>query len=192
MAPGNENKNRLIREGRKALIMQAAMELFARDGFHNTSVSEIASAAGISKGLLYNYFGGKEDLLREIILGGFDLISEMFDPDHNGVITKEEMKQMVEGFFDNLRERVSFWKLYFTLFLQESVLKLVEDRLNDFMNQYLLLLTAYFKTIGSDDPETDAVLFGALLDGISFNYIANPDEFPVEQVKARLIKHYCN
>jgi AcrR family transcriptional regulator len=192
MAPGNENKNRLIREGRKAMIMQAALELFARDGFHNTSVSEIASAAGISKGLLYNYFGGKEDLLREIILGGFDIISEMFDPDHNGVITKEEMKQMVEGFFDNLRQRVSFWKLYFTPFLQESVLKLVEDRLNEFMNQYLLLLTAYFKTSGSDDPETEALLFGALLDGISFNYIANPDEFPVEQVKARLIKHYCN
>ncbi|MEZ4988112.1 MAG: helix-turn-helix domain-containing protein [Saprospiraceae bacterium] len=41
--------------------------MFAVFGYRGTTVSQIAAKAGISKGLLYNYFSGKEELLHEII-----------------------------------------------------------------------------------------------------------------------------
>ena len=43
------------------------MELFIRQGYHATSISDVAQRAGVSKGLLYNYYEGKEDLLATMV-----------------------------------------------------------------------------------------------------------------------------
>jgi TetR/AcrR family transcriptional regulator, cholesterol catabolism regulator len=51
---------------KRTLIIRRAAELFERDGYHGTSMSQIALAAGIRKPTLYHYFGGKEEILYEI------------------------------------------------------------------------------------------------------------------------------
>jgi AcrR family transcriptional regulator len=51
------------RDQRKREIALAALELFAQNGFEATSVSQIAEAAGVSKGSIYLYFSSKEDLI---------------------------------------------------------------------------------------------------------------------------------
>jgi len=43
-------------------ILQAAHDLFAEQGFHATSMRQIAEAAGIALGGIYNHFGGKEEI----------------------------------------------------------------------------------------------------------------------------------
>ncbi|MBU1244306.1 TetR/AcrR family transcriptional regulator [Myxococcota bacterium] len=50
------------REHRKQEIALAALEVFARRGLAQTSMSHVAEAAGISKGAIYLYFDSKEDL----------------------------------------------------------------------------------------------------------------------------------
>jgi AcrR family transcriptional regulator len=49
----------------KALI-EAARELFARDGYEATFLDDVASAAGVTKGALYHHFGGKRELFRAV------------------------------------------------------------------------------------------------------------------------------
>ena len=49
-------------ERRRHQILQAALACFARRGYHRTTVDEIVATAGLSKGALYQYFKGKEDL----------------------------------------------------------------------------------------------------------------------------------
>lgn len=44
-------------------ILRAAVEVFARSGYFNARVSEIAKSAGVADGTIYLYFNGKEDLL---------------------------------------------------------------------------------------------------------------------------------
>ena len=56
----------------------------------------IAREAKISKGLIYNYYQSKEDLLKDVILYGMHKITETVDPDKDGVMTEEEMKNMIE------------------------------------------------------------------------------------------------
>ncbi|MCL6627892.1 MAG: TetR/AcrR family transcriptional regulator, partial [Alicyclobacillus shizuokensis] len=58
--PRTEKVNQQIRDERKEQILAAAAEVFARNGYVGTRIDDIASAAGISKGLIYHYFGGKE------------------------------------------------------------------------------------------------------------------------------------
>lgn len=51
---------------KRRLILRAAITVFARSGYHTSRVSDIAQEAGVAYGLVYHYFGSKEDLLQQI------------------------------------------------------------------------------------------------------------------------------
>ncbi|MFC2080630.1 TetR/AcrR family transcriptional regulator [Bacteroidota bacterium] len=191
MAPRTEQQFEEIRESRKKEILDAALELFANDGFYVTSVSKIATRAGISKGLLYNYFDSKEDLIRTIIFNGLDNLTRFVDPNKDGILTTEELKYFLDEFFNGLEKEPRYWKLYFNLFFQPQVLKLVEKRLAVMTRTYMKMLAEYFSSTRSEDPQTDTIFFGALLDGIGLHFMINPEQFPLEKVKNKLLKMYC-
>lgn len=52
---------------RRRQILDAAARCFARDGFHATSVHDIVRESGISAGLVYRYFSGKDDMIVAIV-----------------------------------------------------------------------------------------------------------------------------
>ncbi|MFE9808487.1 TetR/AcrR family transcriptional regulator [Streptomyces sp. NPDC005227] len=54
------------RAARRAEIVGAARRCFSRDGFHQTSMPDIAAEAGVSPGASYRYFAGKEEIVVEI------------------------------------------------------------------------------------------------------------------------------
>jgi len=56
-------KNPELVEQRRRQIVDAAVQLFIKQGFHKTTTRQIAGAAGISIGSLYEYFASKEDVL---------------------------------------------------------------------------------------------------------------------------------
>lgn len=49
---------------RREQILDAAVETFAREGFHKSSMTDIAASAGMSAGNLYRYFKSKEEIIR--------------------------------------------------------------------------------------------------------------------------------
>ena len=53
-------------EEKRRLILQAAVRVFARKGFHDSRVGDIAEEAGVAHGLLYHYFDSKDELLETI------------------------------------------------------------------------------------------------------------------------------
>jgi AcrR family transcriptional regulator len=52
----------------RAALLDAASDLFARQGFDDTSVAEILDAAGVSKGAMYHHFAGKEELFAAVFV----------------------------------------------------------------------------------------------------------------------------
>lgn len=50
----------------KKKIIQAAVKIFSKKGFHKSTMDEIAKEVGVSKATLYNYFKSKEEILKEI------------------------------------------------------------------------------------------------------------------------------
>ncbi|RJQ79340.1 MAG: TetR/AcrR family transcriptional regulator [Desulfobacteraceae bacterium] len=56
-------KNKDLVNRRRSQIVDAAVEMFLERGFHKTTTRQIAQAAGISNGLLYEYISTKEDIL---------------------------------------------------------------------------------------------------------------------------------
>jgi AcrR family transcriptional regulator len=101
--------------------MDVSLEHFAKEGYHNTTITHIAKHAGISKGLMYNYFESKEELLNEIISRSMDEISRYFDPDRDGYLTEDEFELFIRKLFFILREKLSFWRLFYQLIVQKDV-----------------------------------------------------------------------
>ena len=56
-----------MRTERRIAILEAALHVFAQEGYHSASISKVSKYAKISKGLLYNYFESKEELLKILI-----------------------------------------------------------------------------------------------------------------------------
>lgn len=69
MADGTHKRTRERLEQREQGILDAATELFASHGFHATSTRRIASAAGVSEGTVFHYFGSKNELMLAILHG---------------------------------------------------------------------------------------------------------------------------
>lgn len=64
------------REAKRAEIVAAARRCFSRDGFHQTSMPDIAAEAGVSAGAPYRYFAGKDEIILAITGDTFRLIFE--------------------------------------------------------------------------------------------------------------------
>jgi TetR/AcrR family fatty acid metabolism transcriptional regulator len=59
---------------RRKTILRAAIEVFAKKGFHGCRIADVAREAGVAYGLVYHYFHNKDELLRsvfEVSWGGF-------------------------------------------------------------------------------------------------------------------------
>jgi AcrR family transcriptional regulator len=58
---------RLSGHERRAQLLELALEVFAAQGFHATSMNDIAERAGVTKPVLYQHFASKQDLYRELL-----------------------------------------------------------------------------------------------------------------------------
>lgn len=65
--PRNGELNQRIREERRSQILSNALKMFAKRGLAATKIADIASAAGISQGLMYHYYKSKEEIYTELI-----------------------------------------------------------------------------------------------------------------------------
>ncbi len=187
MSPRTQQQLDKIRKERKQAIMDTALETFAEHGYESTSISMIARKTDISKGLMYNYFEGKEDLLTSIMTEGIEEMFSMADPNRDGVLTKEEFEYLIDGMFELMRVKSNFYKLYFSLMMQPSVSKLFMAKMNQVIEPFLKLFVDYYTKKGAKNPMVEAVLVGALFDGIGFNYVFNPDVYPLDEV-IKLVK----
>ncbi len=87
---------KLKKEEKKRKIIDAAIKIFARNGYFNSRVSEIAKEAGVADGTIYIYFSSKEELLSAI----FDEALQVFVEE-----SKKELEQIQDP-IEKLREIV--------------------------------------------------------------------------------------
>jgi TetR/AcrR family fatty acid metabolism transcriptional regulator len=63
---------------KRRLILDAAVRVFARGGFHGSRVGDIAAEAGVAHGLLYHYFSSKDEVLQTVFRENFGELLERF------------------------------------------------------------------------------------------------------------------
>jgi TetR/AcrR family transcriptional regulator, fatty acid metabolism regulator protein len=64
---------------KRRIILEAAVRVFARKGYHTCRVGDIAEEAGIAHGLLYHYFASKEEVLETVFRENWRVLLDAFD-----------------------------------------------------------------------------------------------------------------
>jgi AcrR family transcriptional regulator len=183
MAPRTQEQFEEMRETRRKQIMDAALGLFASEGFAHCSISMLAQHAGISKGLMYNYFDSKEDLLSAIIDNGLDEILNLLDPNHDGVLQPVELEDFIRKVFSNMRSNRQFWTLYVSVILQPRVKELLKEKpVINYMDRFIPMLSDYFERKGCKDPYLEMLTLSALIEGfgVLMIYASPPMQIPEE------------
>jgi TetR/AcrR family transcriptional regulator, fatty acid metabolism regulator protein len=83
---------------RRRQILDAAIRVFARQGFHACRVSDIANEAGVAYGLVYHYFNSKEQVLNELFVERWSLLLTAIDEVDQRPIPPREKLDAVAGF----------------------------------------------------------------------------------------------
>lgn len=191
MSPRTTIKNEEIRQESMKNIMKAAFTLIASQGYESTSISQIAAEAGVSKGLMYNYFDSKEDLLEKLVSNAMDegdsAIAKLITEDP--AVT---LKNMFTWFFKQLRERPEHWRLMTELTFRIDKFKFVHELATEKMKGYTSFITDLLKRLKFPNPEDEAKLLGALFDGIAIQYLVIRGDYPLAEMEKYLVKKYCD
>src|SRR5438309_5302223 len=88
--------SRLPAARRRRQLLDVALEVFATNGFHRTSMEEVAEAAGVTKPVLYQHFGSKRELYLELL---DDVGAHLMDAIAKAVAAAPGPRQQVEAGF---------------------------------------------------------------------------------------------
>jgi AcrR family transcriptional regulator len=102
----------------KAAIVEAAISLFSAQGYENTSIEQIAKAAGVGKGTVYSYFQTKKDLIKGFCEYELEKIHlELVKRSNQDASILEQMLTIYMTEFHHVTQNREFGRLY----MRESV-----------------------------------------------------------------------
>lgn len=197
--PRSEKQLREMREQAREAILAGALRVFGEKGFDGATTGEVAEAAGVSKGLVFNYFASKGDLLQALIektLG--EALAHWERKSWDGP-ADSQLRQIVDEAIGEVCARPDFHRLYFSLALQpggSAALEAATAALLPRLQSYYGRTERLMAELGSDDPATDSKLFQFALNGLAQSIaarpeLANPKAKPtLEALKARLLAKF--
>lgn len=169
---------------KKEKILLAALELFATQGYTETSIDSIAKHAKVSKGLTYTHFKNKDELLVKTIESTISKITtEIIEVD------KLTFESFFAGFFDSLTENRQIIRLCLLLIVHPQtplkVMALLEKQ-----KQELLELLSFLLKDTSQNTSLEATLLLATIDGITLSYTTDANSMNLKEVHQHLVKKY--
>ena len=92
------------RASRRQQILDAAVECFARQGFHRTSMQDIFTESGLSAGAVYGYFAGKDEIVAAVADERHAHEVALFTGALAAADLRDGLHQLVHAYFDWLRD----------------------------------------------------------------------------------------
>jgi TetR/AcrR family transcriptional regulator, fatty acid metabolism regulator protein len=97
---------------RRRQILDAAIRVFARQGFHACRVSDIAREAGVAYGLVYHYFNSKDQVLNELFIERWSLLlSAIEEVDARPIPAREKLDAVAGFIIDSYRHDPELMKV---------------------------------------------------------------------------------
>ncbi len=195
MAPRKPEKFAEMREKSRNHIIAKATEVFAEHGYYKTSVAMIAESAGISKGLIYNYFKSKDELLEHVFMEGFSYFDKILTIDKIEISAHKKLEILLNNYTESLKDNLPFWKLYQSVISQPYV----SQKLAKFKEYYEsvfgpLLMGIFIELYGTElsemEVQIEVMIFAAFLDGIAFDYVIMGEAYPLDAIRQKLLEKY--
>ena len=190
MSPRTAEQNEQIRAATRQRILDAALVLFAKHGYQDASVRMIAEEAGVAQGLLYSHFEGKQALLHAIFEESVGDVRESFAL-ADAAPPGERLERLIRGSFEVLQRNLPFWRLSYGVRMQPAVLAGLGPALHEWTATIRRTLQGYLRDAGVPNPEIEAAVLFALIDGISQHYVLDPQRYPLDAVTELVVSRFC-
>ena len=163
---------------RRARILEGAISLFAREGYGDTSLRDIAERVGVSKSTLLHYYGSKEELL-SAVLSERDHLIESRGSYVRAARAADELRAMPRGAAENAATAPGLIEVYAVLSCEalpadHPAHAYFEERFRGVLDHF----TTLFRAAQQDgdlpshrDPAFEAVWFTALWDGLQYQWL---------------------
>ena len=97
---------------KRRLILDAAIRVFARRGFHHCRVSDVADEAGVAYGLVYHYFDSKEEILNTLFGERWQVMLDAIDEiDRREVSARDKLHAVASFIIDSYRHEPELMKV---------------------------------------------------------------------------------
>ena len=97
---------------KRRIILDAAVRVFARQGFHTCRVSDIADEAGVAYGLVYHYFGSKDEVLDTLFVERWDvLLAAIREADEEAEVARDKLFAIASFIVDSYRHDPELMKV---------------------------------------------------------------------------------
>ena len=190
MSPRSVAANERLRDESRRVILEHALVLFSSRGYDATTMKMIAEAAGISPGLIYHYFDGKERLLEAIFEESMRDVARTFVDAEAAPTADARIDALLRSCARTLREHLAFWRLSYATRMQGEVLAVLGDRVPQWTQGIRATLARWLREAGAEEPEREALVLFALIDGVSQHYALDPERYPLDDVMERIAAAY--
>lgn len=128
--------NPQIEEDTRTKILQAALKLFARQGYDGTSTKDLAKSAGVAEGTLFRHFANKKAILVEVATTGWvdiltDLLTELSEMGSYKAVSQVMRRRMVNMRKNGDLLRVCFIEAQYHPELKETIQAEVINKMTD-------------------------------------------------------------
>jgi TetR/AcrR family transcriptional regulator, fatty acid metabolism regulator protein len=125
---------------KRRLILDAAVRVFARQGFHACRVSDIADEAGVAYGLVYHYFDSKDEVLDVLFLERWNVMLELIrEVDAQEIPVREKLGAIASFIVDSYRHDPDLMKV---------IIVEVTRAANSFGNTHIAMIREAYDLIG--------------------------------------------
>lgn len=177
-----------VSEERKSQIIEAAMIVFARSGFHEARMDDIAEEAGLSKGALYWYFDSKDRIITAIFENLFNReLAQLQGISDEPGSSRERLLKFVRLTYADLEEFISYSALFYEFYAQALRQEEIRGTLKSYLRSFLAVLTPLIEEgiargeLRRVSPEETAIAIGAIIEGTILLWIYDPDLIDLEQ-----------
>lgn len=179
---------------RRARILADAMQLFARSGYGDTSLSDIASAVGVSKSTLLHHYPTKEALLSAVLIQR-DRAIRAHGEETTTARAADVLRGMPDGAQRNAADEPGLIEVYAVLSCEAvPASHPAHDYFTDRFRRSIDYFTEMFRLAQLDgdlpehrDPEREAIWLIALWDGLQYQWLYDREAVDVaEQLRAHL------
>lgn len=164
---GAEEIVRLPRELRRQQLIFSALRVFSSQGYHVTTMNHIASAAEVTKPVLYQHFKSKRELYLSVLDEQMsDLLATLVEPLYRTHNNRERVEGVIHAFFEYTRTNTQGFRLIFESDIQGDIA--VQERLESL---YDMLAEHIASILGPNAGITnaDAVLLSRSLTGMALS-----------------------
>ncbi len=187
------NQETIVRGIVKEIFLKSALKVFATNGYHGSSVADIAKEANVSKALFYHYFDSKNDLL--VIFAKQRL--EEWNPLLENLETLEDPKARIKCLIDfvlsELETRADWLRFLYMLYLSKEGISAIQEAMKKYQRQFNRLFAAerkLYRDLGYANPDDEATYLRSVLQGICLEFLLSGGNYPLKAIKEKIIKRY--